>query len=136
LYDLQRSTVSLMTKEKYSLFRASGQYLAPTFSWISVPSEVTYRLGFRNGGEIVKAAKICNVQITHRGSHPFGEVLDGFVILEGPLISATLSDQQSKSDSYDSDIANPFSKTLLYLLNYGSEAGRGISIFHWQSVIT
>jgi hypothetical protein len=117
-----------VTEEKYPLLRASGQYLAPIFSRMSVPGGVTYRLAgsfWEHSDDIVKA-KVCDAQITHKGINPFAEVLDGFAILEGPLISATLSDRQSGSDRSDSDIAGIFSKkTLLCDLNYQSNTELG-----------
>ena len=56
---------------------------------------------------------IVDVQITLKGLNQFGEVIDGFLILEGPLVSATLSDWASQSvGNYEG---------LWYELKYGSK---------------
>jgi hypothetical protein len=119
--DFQWRTVPSVFKEKYQLLRNSRQYLAPTFSWISIPGQTTYRdrTESRINANLTVDAKVCDAQITIKGVNPFGEVLDGFIMLEGPLISATLSDP--KDWGADRWGPSPWStKTLLYDLERGS----------------
>ncbi|KAF4636055.1 hypothetical protein G7Y89_g2026 [Cudoniella acicularis] len=101
LFDLQWETFPSISKEQHRLLRASRTYLAPTFSWVSIDSQTEYDHG---GGkfkpidnDVVADTIIVDVQITLKGLNPLGEVVDVFLILEGLLVSATLSDWESRS---------------------------------------
>jgi hypothetical protein len=101
LFDLQWETFPSLSKEEHRSLRASRIYLAPTFSWVSIDSQTEYE----NGGgqfkpidtDVMADAIIVDVQITLKGLNPFGEAIDGFLISEGPLVSATLSDWEYRS---------------------------------------
>lgn len=70
-------------------------------------------------------AKVCDAQITQKGINPFGKVLNSVIILEGPLISATLSEPKDwGSHKWKPSVESIVSaKTLLYNLNRGSVSG-------------
>jgi hypothetical protein len=127
LSDIQWITPPFVPKEKYQLLRSSRQYLAPTFSWISIPSQTVAcdRRDSKSHENQTFVAKVCDAQITHKGINPFGEDLDGVVILEGPLISATLSEPKDWGpDKWKPSVESIVSaKTLLYNLNPGSVSG-------------
>jgi hypothetical protein len=99
LFDLQWKTFPLIPKEEHRLLRTSRTYLAPTFSWVSTNSQTEYEHGGRifwpTLDDVVADTVTINVQITLKGINPFGEVIDGFLILEGPLVAATLSNLES-----------------------------------------
>jgi hypothetical protein len=68
-FDLQWSTVTYMLTTKYELLRTSTTYLAPTFCWISIPGQSTYRpdnqiAPFPSSRNMVVDTKVCDVQIT------------------------------------------------------------------------
>jgi len=77
-------------------------YRAPTFSWASVEAEILYQDNYHHeiftpyDDDIILDSHIIDAYCTLKGSNPFGEVTDGFVVMEGPLIQACLSSEQGR----------------------------------------
>ncbi|KAF2489301.1 HET-domain-containing protein [Lophium mytilinum] len=67
----------------------SGTYRAPSFSWASLDCEVIYDTYGAFAKELL-FTEVVELRCTPAGLDPFGEVLDGYVILNGPLVSAWL----------------------------------------------
>ena len=80
-------------------------YRAPTFSWASVEAEILYQDNYHHkiftpyDDHIVLDSHIIDAQCTLKGSNPFGEVTDGFIVIEGPLIQVYLSSEQGRKET-------------------------------------
>jgi hypothetical protein len=65
-------------------------YRAPTFSWASMDSYITYTFGVGSEEDYVADASLIDFQIDNKGYNPFGEVIGGFVVLKCPVVEVTL----------------------------------------------
>lgn len=75
-------------------------YLAPTFSWASLLSQVGYQPArWQYGGTRTYHSKVVDIAISNEGDDPYTVVQDGWMMLHGPSIPAKLS----ASDTNDPD---------------------------------
>jgi hypothetical protein len=75
---------------QFRLLRMMSNYRAPTFSWASIDSVTkNERSSLYDDSEI--DAVVLDAECTLKGANPFGEVLDGFIILEAPMVQADVT---------------------------------------------
>lgn len=69
-------------------FRSIPKYRAPTFSWASIDFATEYSVPSRRRKNCRIDAVVLEAQSTLKGRNLFGEVTDGFITLEAPIVEA------------------------------------------------
>ncbi|RSL58088.1 hypothetical protein CEP53_006269 [Fusarium sp. AF-6] len=102
--------------EHYQLPRCSlEQYIAPSWSWASLPTAMPVHFMSRVGEELEPdfQPKLLEAFCERSDTAPFGRVRSGYILLEAPIFEATLTCESSMN------------RGVKYKLDFGSEYGGG-----------
>lgn len=87
-------------------WQATAAWRAPTFSWVSVEGNIFYNdQAIAGNGTYV--SEVIDAHCTLLGSSPFGQVVDGFVEIRGPLLQASLTSDPAFDPSDRKSRNNP-----------------------------
>jgi hypothetical protein len=76
---------------------ASEKWRAPSFSWASLDTAITYtELDDEERESFVALVTLVAAKATPKGLNPLGTLLDAFITLRGPVIEATLCSEQNR----------------------------------------
>ena len=83
--------------ENNDVIQRPEKYRAPTWSWAGVQAVIEGHITFHDTVEAV--AHVLEVDCTPAGSDPFGEVTQGHIVLEAPMLEVTLDPAGNSMDA-------------------------------------